>query len=145
MQVTKEDSTLARLGLQSLGSQQSKTRKSKNLRLLIKSGAESEIEIPQAAVEALTAVLEHLAKGEEVCVSAKSVELTTQQAANYLHVSRPFLIGLLENGEIPFRKVGTHRRVLSADLQSYREAIDAKRRQVLEELSAQAQELEMGY
>ena len=144
MPVTKEEAALARLGLKRLREEQSKTPKSGSLRLVIKHGAESEIEIPFPAVEALTAVLEHLANGEDVTVSAKPVEVTTQQAADYLRVSRPFFIKLLKNGEIPFRKVGTHRRVLFLDIESYKEAIDSKRLKVLEELSAQAQDLEMG-
>ena len=94
---------------------------------------------------ALTEILEHLAEGREVTVSAQPVEFSTQQAAEFLRVSRPFLVGLLEKGEIPFRKVGTHRRVLFADLQSYKERIDRRRLKTLEELAAQAQELEMGY
>ena len=75
----------------------------------------------------------------------KPVEMTTQQAAEFLRVSCPFLIGLLEKGEIPFRRVGAHRRILYADLQTYKGAIDAKRLKVLEELAAQAQALNMGY
>jgi excisionase family DNA binding protein len=145
MQVKKEDAALARLGFKCLSENRMKSSKSKYRRLTIKYGPESEIEIPQPAVEALTVVLEHLAKGEEVSVSATPFELTTQQAAKYLSVSRPFLINILEAGAIPYRKVGTHRRVLLSDLHSYKEAIDAKRLKVLEELSAQAQELEMGY
>lgn len=108
-------------------------------------GKATKIELPPQAVEAVTKVLEQLAQGREVTITAKPVEMTTQQAAEFLRVSRPFLIGMLEKGAIPFRKVGAHRRVLFADLQTYKNAIDAKRLKVLEELAAQAQELNMGY
>lgn len=114
-------------------------------RVALVTGQAAEIELPPQAVEALTEILEQLAAGKEVTVAAKSVEMTTQQAAEFLRVSRPFLINLLEKGEIPFRKVGAHRRVLYADLEAYKNAIDARRLKVLGELAAQAQELDMGY
>ena len=72
-------------------------------------------------------------------------ELTTQQAADYLGISRPHLIKLLEGGEIPYRKVGTHRRVYFRDLKAYRDNVKAKRRETLSELVRDAEEHEMGY
>ncbi|TXR46664.1 excisionase family DNA-binding protein [Phyllobacterium endophyticum] len=109
--------------------------------------AESEeaIELPAGAVKLLMAVLEDMASGRAVTIVPQNAELTTQQAADVLNVSRPFLIGLLDERKLPFRMVGTHRRVRFEDVLSYKEAIDTERRKVLGQLAAEAQELGMGY
>lgn len=146
MNLTKKDILQARNGSQALGAGNRRRSLARNqARLVIKAGIDEEINLPPQAVAALAEVLEHLSEGREVTVLAQPVEFSTQQAAEYLCVSRPFLVGLLEKGAMPFRKVGTHRRVLFADLQNYKERIDRRRQTVLEELTAQAQELEMGY
>lgn len=145
MQLTEKDISLARTGLQNLGAGKRKFSARNKARLVLETGVTADIALPPQAVEALAKILAHLAEGREVTVTAQPVEISTQQAADYLRVSRPFLVGLLESGEIPFRKVGTHRRVLFADLQNYKNRIDERRLKTLDELAAQAQELEMGY
>jgi excisionase family DNA binding protein len=108
-------------------------------------GEEEGVVLPAVAVRLLVELLSELAEGNAVTLIPVHAELTTQQAADMLGVSRPFLIKLLAEGAIPYRKVGTHRRILFSDLMRYKEDIDAKRHQVLDELTEQAQELDMGY
>ena len=101
----------------------------------------AEIELPPELVPLLVEVLGQIANGNGVRVVPVHAELTTQQAADLLNTSRPYLIKLLETGTIPFHLTGTHRRVKLGDLLAYKRVRDAERRGVLDELTAEAQEL----
>lgn len=103
------------------------------------------IELPPRAVRYLVTILDAMQSGRTVTITPLHTELTTQQAAELLGVSRPFLIQLLEKDTIPFRMVGTHRRLRSEDVIRYKESTDAERRKALDELTAEAQELDLGY
>jgi excisionase family DNA binding protein len=103
------------------------------------------VDIPLAALKLFGLILDQMALGNVVMLTPVQAELTTQEAADLLNVSRPFLIKLLEEGAISHRKVGRHRRVRFDDLMSYKQSTDAKRSEALDELVAQAQELGMGY
>lgn len=101
--------------------------------------------LPASAVRLLTDMLAHLAQGRAVAVMPEEAELTTQQAADMLNVSRPYLVQLIESGAIPFHKTGTHRRIRLRDLLDYRERKTAGSQAALDALTAQAQELGIGY
>lgn len=103
------------------------------------------IVLPERAYRLLLDVLSHMAEGNTVTLVPAHAELTTQQAADLLNVSRPFLVQRLENGDIPHHKVGKHRRIRSKDIISYKHKIDANRHKVLDDLAAEAQELGLGY
>jgi excisionase family DNA binding protein len=104
-----------------------------------------ELTLPKTAARLLTHILAQMASGNAVTLIPVHAELTTQEAAGLLNVSRPHLIKLIDSGEIPHHKVGTHRRIKFTDLQAYRNKFEEERRKAMEELAAQAQELGMGY
>lgn len=99
--------------------------------------------LPRGAVELLAQILAYMAAGHGVSVVPADAELTTQQAADMLNVSRPYLIGLLDAGEIEYRKVGTHRRIKAVSLMEYMRDDDQRRRRAADELSALTQEMGM--
>ncbi len=90
--------------------------------------ARESVELLPPVAALLLEILKDMAAGSTVAVLRNDAELTTQQAADYLNVSRPFLVGLLEAGDVPFRKAGTHRRVRFEDLRRYKHVTDAARR-----------------
>ena len=108
-------------------------------------GEADDIILPGHVLQILLDVLSEMSKGNAISLIPHHQEISTQEAAKLLNVSRPFLVGLLENGEIPFRKVGAHRRVKLTDVLEYKDQSDAKRLQALNYLTALSQEEGMGY
>lgn len=109
------------------------------------SGDSETLILPGIAMQLLLDILSDISMGRAISVIPYEAELSTQQAANLLNVSRPYLIKLLENNEIKYRKVGSHRRVYVKDLLDYKEKKTTARKSSLEELSELSQALDMGY
>jgi excisionase family DNA binding protein len=103
------------------------------------------VELPTSALRLLVDILSELADGNAVKVVPIHAELTTQEAADLMNVSRPHLVKLLEMGDLPFHKTGKHRRVRFSDLMIYKKALEQASAAAREELAAQAQALQMGY
>jgi excisionase family DNA binding protein len=103
------------------------------------------LELPASAFEGLRAIVDDLAHGRTVVLLPNDRLLTTNEAAEVLSVSRQFLVRLLDRGEIPFDKVGTHRRLAVGDVLAYREQRADRRREKLEELTRLSEEYEGGY
>jgi excisionase family DNA binding protein len=104
-----------------------------------------EIILPRAAVALLRDLLTEMAQGRAVNLIPVHAELTTQQAADLLNVSRPHLVKLINEGKIPHAMVGTHRRIRLQDLLEYQRRQQADSGAALAELAQQAQELDLGY
>ena len=99
------------------------------------------LRLPLIAVRLLVRILEEMARGNAVTLIPVHAELTTQEAAAMLNISRPSLIQLLDEGKIEYRKVGTHRRVRFEGLMKYKRAAEAARRAALQELTDYDQEI----
>ena len=125
MNITADEILMAKSGQKIL-------KKKKAAKLVLNN---QEVKLSPIVLEVLKKTLSYIAQGKSVVVTPKPNELTTQQAADFLRVSHPFLVKLLENEEIPFHKVGTHRRVRFEDLLNYKKRIDKRRVKVLEKLA----------
>jgi len=107
--------------------------------------SDESIEIPQQVFNVLMRLLSVMSEGKAFSLIPMDKELTTQQAADILNVSRPYLNKILDLGEIAHRKVGRNRRIRFSDLMEYKKSQEQKSKAALQELADQAQELDMGY
>ena len=104
-------------------------------------GGEPSLELPDAVYELLLRILDWMQQGRAISIVPVTQDLTTQQAAGLLGVSRPFFVKLLESGKIPYHLIGTHRRVYLKDLMAYKEHRDRERRDALDQMAREAEEL----
>ncbi len=101
--------------------------------------------LPASAVRMLRDILKEMAKGNAITLVPTDAMLTTQEAAEILNVSRPFLVHLLELGRIPYQRLGSHRRVRFVDLMTFKTKADEGREAAMRQLTEEAQELKLGY
>lgn len=143
---TKEDQKIAINSLQrfQVVSQRIKSSRNKGVKIKVQETGEF-ITIPKKALTLLSAIIQNMAEGKTISIVPSNSEVSTQQAADMLNVSRPHLIKLLETKNIPFKKVGSHRRILLKDIMYYKEQLDKQREAQLDFLSNQAQDLNLGY
>ena len=120
-------------------------QKGDSVKIALEENSKEMVSIPLSAFRLLADILTEMSKGNAVTFIPIHAELTTQQAADFLNVSRPFVVKLIEDKKLPCRKVGTHRRVLFQDLVEFKRKTNEERAQTLEELAKQAQDLDMGY
>jgi excisionase family DNA binding protein len=139
---TPQDSTLAQAAGQRLSRLAQGNRP---VRFQVEADPEGPIELPASALALFVEILEAMAAGRGVTLILEKAELSTVEAADALNVSRPFLIKLLNEGAIPYRKVGKHRRVRKEDVMTFKMKIDREREAALDRLVADAQEQDMGY
>jgi excisionase family DNA binding protein len=142
---SEADASLARESLKRISSFLTSGKSDLSIRIQDDDHLGPDIVLPASVFRLLKGILAEMAQGHGVALLPIQAELTTQQAAGLLNVSRPYLIRLLEDRKIPFRLVGQHRRVRFEDLLAFQRKDDEERRRIADELTADAQELGSGY
>ncbi|HEX5552894.1 MAG TPA: excisionase family DNA-binding protein [Chitinophagaceae bacterium] len=142
--ISKENQQIAQISLTAIRSKSRQLKKMKHGTVHIRIN-NADIVIPSDAFVLLSDILSNTAEGKSVSVIPVETQISTQQAANILNVSRPFLVKLLETGEMPFFKIGSHRRLLLKDVREYEQKQKNIRKKHLAFLAKQAQDLNMGY
>ena len=143
---TREDQKIAKGSLQDfqIVSQNIKSTGKKSIKIKIQETGEF-ITIPRKALALLSTIIQNMAEGKTISIVPSDSEVSTQQAADMLRVSRPHLVKLLETKKIPFKKVGSHRRILLNDILVHKKHLAKQRDEQLKFLSNQAQDLNLGY
>ncbi|MFC3123051.1 helix-turn-helix domain-containing protein [Agaribacter flavus] len=142
---TAEEVALAKLSSQELSAVLETNGEIQDFNVVGKDGETHQVKMPASAVKLMIEVLTQLGQGNSVNITPIHAELTTQEAADILNMSRPTLIKLLDSGDIPHSRTGNRRKVAFVDVMNYKQDIDAKRLAALDELTALDQELGLGY
>ncbi|MSR33063.1 MAG: helix-turn-helix domain-containing protein [Gemmataceae bacterium] len=142
---SEADALLARESSRRLATHKLGRRSSVRIQLLDDGEEIETVPVPASALRLFLHLLTEMSQGNAVTLIPTHAELTTQQAADLLNVSRPYVVKLLEEGKIPSRSVGKYRRVRFDDLMAFKRKDDNAREKVLDQLAAEAQELGMGY
>jgi len=142
---TAEEVALAKLSSQELSAVLETNGEIQDFNVVGKDGETHQVKMPASAVKLMIEVLTQLGQGNSVNITPIHAELTTQEAADILNMSRPTLIKLLDSGDIPHSRTGNRRKVAFVDVMNYKQDIDAKRLASLDELTALDQELGLGY
>jgi len=142
---TEADTQLARESSRLLATRTLGRRSTVRIQVLDDGDEAETVVVPASALRLFLHLLTEMSQGNAVTLIPTHAELTTQQAADLLNVSRPYVVKLLDEGKIPCRTVGKYRRVRFDDLMAYKRKDDEARAKVLDQLTAEAQELGMGY
>lgn len=142
---TEADALLARESSRRLAAHKFGRRSKVQIKLIDDDKEAETVAVPTSAVRLFVQLLTEMAEGNAVTLIPTHAELTTQQAADLLHVSRPYVVKLLEERKIPCRTVGKYRRIRFDDLLAYKRRDEDARGKILDQLTAEAQELGLGY
>ncbi|WP_313825761.1 helix-turn-helix domain-containing protein [Leclercia sp.] len=140
-----QEAELARLCSRELSAVLETRAESQQVSLTDKRGQIHNVSIPVSALRMLVDVLTELGEGNAVRLVPVGAEMTTQEVADLLNISRPTLIRLLDNGELPYHRAGNRRKIRYVDALSYRNKLVNQRHDALDELGALDQELGLGY
>lgn len=143
--LSAEDIALAKLSSQELSAVMDINGKTQKLSIIDKTGNNHIVQIPNSALRLMIEILTQLGQGNTVSITPIHAELTTQEAADILNMSRPTFVKLLDTRVIPYSRKGNRRKVAYADIVAYKNELEQKRLDALAELSQLDQEMDMGY
>jgi excisionase family DNA binding protein len=142
---TREDQRIAKSSVDKLRKASEKLgQRGNSIEITLQHNQQS-LRLPRKAISLLSTIISNMAAGKSMAIILSDTAVGTQEAADYLEVSRPYVVRLLEKGEIPFSKVGSHRRIKVSDLVTYQKKMKTIRRKQLNFLARQAQDLHLGY